>query len=151
MNKPRRPPTPSSMSPPHLCSVVSNRSTGRQHSAVLVLSSARDPNNIEFSSTGIHKHTAFIILPRTWHYVSHHNKIFVSTSEWDPGLPGQKKVDHCWTSTFFFFFFPTCTSGAVRGALPLHYFVNRCSSLRGALVLILRIKAADMSGRPLTS
>lgn len=70
-----RPRTPS-------LSLVSNRSTSRQHSAVLVLSSARDPNNIEFFSIGIHKHTASIILCRTCHYVLHHNKIFVPTSEW---------------------------------------------------------------------
>lgn len=63
VNKPC--PHPPATHPPSLCSVVSNSSTGRQHSAVFVLSSARGPNNIEFSSTGIHKHTAPIILPRT--------------------------------------------------------------------------------------
>lgn len=49
-----------------LSSVVSNRSTSSQQSAVLVLSPARGPDIIEFSSTGIHKHTALIILPRTY-------------------------------------------------------------------------------------
>lgn len=63
--------------PPSVCSVVSNRSTGRQHSAALVLSSARGPNNIEFSSAGIHKHTVSIILPQAQHHISHHNQIFV--------------------------------------------------------------------------
>lgn len=70
-------PWPHTHTPPSVCSVVSNRSTGRQHSAVLVLSSARGPNNIEFSSPGIHKHTVSIILPQAQHHISHHNQIFV--------------------------------------------------------------------------
>lgn len=70
---------------PHLhrpCPLISHRSPSSQHSAVLVLSSARDPNNIELFSAGTHKHTASIILCKTCHYVLHHNKIFVPASEW---------------------------------------------------------------------
>lgn len=76
------------------CSVASNRSTGRQHSAVLVLSSARGPNNIAFSSPGIHKHTVSIILPQAQHHISHHNTIFVPAVRDAIKFARSEELDH---------------------------------------------------------